>query len=116
MRKWLLVGLVLAEVGCWSPTPTAPTPTPAAVPACQTNNTAEISFENRSNSNTTYYVLWDGSNLLTLAPGQKSDPRTVAAGVQHTLVFRISNTNSNACTPSTPTLPQCSSNTYSCTY
>ncbi len=106
---------MLLSVACESSsTPTEPT-TPS-VPACQTNNTATITFENRSATNTTYAVVWDGSTLTTLAPTVKSQSYTVAAGIQHTLWFKIANSGSGACTPSTPTLAQCTSNNYWCTY
>ena len=82
---------------------------------CETNNTALIRFGNNSNTNSTYNVIWDGSNLVTITPGTESQQFTVAAGVQHTLVFRITNTNNNACSPSTPTLSQCAARIFSCT-
>ena len=82
--------------------------------ACQANNTASVIFSNRSTSNTTYDVIWDGGRVATLATGQDSDTNTAAAGVQHTLVFKITNTNTAACSPSTPTLAQCSGQTFTC--
>jgi len=81
---------------------------------CEQNNTASVAFENRSTSSKTYTVIWDGSNLETLAPGVKGEKHTVAAGVQHVLVFRVSNTSQNACSPSMPTPAQCSSTSYWC--
>lgn len=105
--------LVTAGCGSSDPAPAAPTPT---IPSCQANNTASVTFENRSNSNRTYDVVWDGSRIMTLAPTQKSNSITVAASVNHTLAFMITNTNTSACTPSTPTLAQCSSMNYWCTY
>jgi hypothetical protein len=44
----------------------------------------------------------------------KGEKHTVAAGVQHVLVFRVSNTSQNACSPSMPTPAQCSSTSYWC--
>ncbi len=111
----LAVAFLLISSACGS-TNSSSTPTAPSAPACQVNNTATVSFENRSTSNTTYSVVWDGSTKTTLAPSVKSDAYTVAAGVQHTLVFRIANSANNACSPSTPTLAQCSSQTYWCTY
>jgi len=107
---------VLMSVACGSSDTTPTQPTTPSLPPCQLNNTATITFENRSSSNTTYSLVWDGSTLTTLAPSVKSDSYTVAAGVQHTLVFRIANSSNNACTPSTPTLAQCTSSSYWCTY
>ena len=84
---------------------------PSEDPPCQQNNTASVTFENRSNSST-YDVIWDGSRIGSIGPGA-SISRTVAAG-QHTLVFKFSNTSNNACSQSTPNPAQCSSQTYSC--
>jgi len=106
----LLVGASMAGCGVEDSTPTAPT-----VQACETNNTAEVKFQNKSNSNKTYDIIWDGSKTTTVAPGATSSTSTVAAGVQHTLVFKITNTSTDACTPSTPTPAKCTSHTYSCT-
>jgi hypothetical protein len=78
------------------------------------NNTGNVQFSNRS-SGSTYDVLWDGYIITTLAPGVTSDFFVVAAGA-HTLVFRYSNTSNNSCTPSTPSVAQCSSMVYWCTY
>lgn len=84
------------------------------VQSCVVNNTAEVQFSNRSSSST-YTVVWDGSVWTTLAPGVTSSTYTVAAG-SHTLEFRYSNSNTAACTASTPVLAQCSSMVYWCTY
>lgn len=120
--KWLMatiLSFILAVfvAGCdttkESTTPTEPT-TPAT-PACETNNTAKVTFENRSNTNTTYDIIWDGSKRTTVTSGAKSSTYTEAAGVNHTLVFKITNTNTEACTPSSPTLAQCTSQTFWCT-
>jgi hypothetical protein len=43
------------------------------VPACQTNNTAQVNFENVSVA-TTQNVFWDGVQVTTLAPGQNQPP------------------------------------------
>jgi hypothetical protein len=116
-RTLPVCALMLLTFACAAKETPAPAPTPTpVVPACQKNNTATITFENRSTSNATYTVLWDGSTWTTLAPTVKSQEYTVAASIQHTLVFRVSNTGSNACTPSTPTLAQCSSSSYWCSY
>lgn len=98
------------ETGGGSDVPTGPT-----VADCEANNTAKIRFRNSSNSNRTYTVIWDGATLATVSPGSETQQFTVAAGVQHTLVFRFTNTSTNACTPSTPTLAQCAARIISCT-
>ncbi len=88
---------------------------PSPTLSCQTNNTAKLVFRNQSNTNATYDLLWNGSKLYTVVPQGVSPTLTVAAGIQHALVFRFTNTSNNACTPSTPTPAQCSNRFYSCT-
>ena len=80
---------------------------------CKDNNTAIVSFTNRS-ANKTYTIVWDGSNMTTLGAGVTSGNYTVSAGIQHTLEFKYSNNSTDACTPSTPTLAQCSTINYFC--
>ena len=117
MNRWVVGALVLSIVCCGgggggkSSSPVAPSP----IPACEANNTAEAVFENRSISNTTYDVIWDGSRLLTLVPGERSRQYTVSA-TRHTLVFKIANTDSEACNESTPSPPQCSNWLAWCSY
>jgi hypothetical protein len=53
--------------------------------------------------------------IFTVAPGQQSSTITVTANIQHTLVFRYTNTSNNACTPSTPVIPQCETWWFNCT-
>ena len=55
--------------------------------SCQVNNTASVTFGNRSGV-ATQDILWDGFKVATLTPGQTSSPVVSAAGVAHTLVFR----------------------------
>ena len=82
---------------------------------CEANNTARVKFENKTGSSLTYSVLWDGSTLTTLGPGQASDYYEVAAG-QHTLHFIIANSGGQeACTESKPVLAQCKDYNYWCT-
>jgi hypothetical protein len=113
----VVVASVLAVVSLLiSPACAGSTKSPTSpASACQTNNTATVTFENRSASGLTYSVVWDGSTWTTLAPSVKSAEYTVAAGVQHTLTFKIANSNELACSTSTPTLAQCSSANYWCT-
>ncbi len=79
---------------------------------CVVNSTAKVQFSNRS-ANSTYSVVWDGSVITTLAAGVTSDLFTVAAG-DHTLEFKYSNSNNDACSVSTPNIAQCSSTVYWC--
>ena len=90
-------------------------PPPPPPLSCQTNNTAQVSFENRSNTNSTYDVIWDGANIFVVAPANTSPPITAAAGVQHILRFQFTNTQNLACNEGTPTLAQCSNRVFSCT-
>ena len=99
-------------------TPTTPTSTainfpPVTVSACQANNTALVSFQNRSTT-VTLDVIWDGAKTFTLTPNQTSAGSTVAAGVQHTLRFQVTNTLVVFCAQGTPTLARCESQTYVC--
>jgi hypothetical protein len=73
---------------------------------CEVNNTAKIRFSNRS-SNKTYTIVWDGVNKTSLGPGETSEYYTESAD-QHTLQFKYSNSSTEACTLSSPTLAQCS--------
>jgi hypothetical protein len=81
---------------------------------CEANQTAQVRFVNKTGTSQTYSVLWDGSVITTVAPGATSSYYTVAAG-QHTLLFKIANSNTEACTQSTPVLLACSSMEYWCT-
>jgi hypothetical protein len=103
------LALALAIISC-SDSPTTPTKQ-----LCETNNTAQITFENRYTSQA-IDVVWDGSKLTLspLAPGQKSTEQTVSAGVNHTLLFRVAGTSTVACAQSSPNLAQCSTYNYWC--
>lgn len=81
---------------------------------CEANKTAKVRFMNKTGTSQTYSVVWDGSVITTLGPGATSEYYTVTAGL-HTLHFMISNTGTEACTESTPTLVACSSMEYWCT-
>jgi hypothetical protein len=114
MRYALIVVALLASAcGGGDKNPVQPAP---VIPACQANNTAQASFGNRSTSNTTYDIVWDGVRVGTLAAGQTSPANTVAASVAHTLRFQITNTTLLACSQSTPTLAQCGNQTFTCTF
>lgn len=118
MKRFLFLPL-LACVACGSDSPVAPAPVapaPPVVPACQSGNTGTITFQNRSTSNTTYDVVFDGSRLVTIPPQQNSQPLTVAAGVAHTLTFLVTNTARIACVQSSPIVTQCNSVSYSCAF
>jgi hypothetical protein len=114
-RTFLVVaiGLVLVTGACsGESTPTAPTPPPVA--ACQSQNTATVYFQNRSTSNLTYDIVWDGARLTTVGPAQNSQTYTVVANVPHLLRFQVTNLALLACSQGTPTLTTCSNNFYFC--
>ncbi len=81
---------------------------------CEANKTAQVRFMNKSGTSQAYSVVWDGSVITTLGAGATSDYYTVAAG-QHTLVFKIANSGTEACNQSTPVLVACSAMEYWCT-
>lgn len=84
-----------------------------ATPACQRNNTAMIQFGNRS-ATASHDIIWDGALIFTLKPGETSSFITTAAGVPHTLRFRVSGTSRLACNDSSPVLTQCDREGTSC--
>jgi hypothetical protein len=79
MKRLVPLCMSVLLVASCSSSPSSPTKT---TPACQLNNTATITFENRSTSNTTYDVVWDGAKMTTVSPGSESQEYTVAAGLQ----------------------------------
>ncbi|MDZ4725879.1 MAG: hypothetical protein SH817_06970 [Leptospira sp.] len=83
------------------------------IPDCQKNSTATVYFINESNSSRTYDIIWDGVNYATVSPNAKSATFTVASG-SHSLLFRFTNTTTQACSPSTPNIAICSNMYYSC--
>jgi hypothetical protein len=93
----------------------ADSPTTPSKQLCETNNTAQITFENKYASQS-IDVVWDNSklSLSPLVPGQKSAEQTVSAGVSHTLLFRKAGTSDVACAQSSPNLAQCSTYNYWC--
>lgn len=116
MKQWLALTALVLLAGCGGGNrDVAPTPIAPSVPACQTNNTASVSFGNRS-ANTTQDIFWDGLKTATLAPGQTSAGLTSAAGTAHQLVFRITNTSTLACVTSNPVPIRCDVPVYTCAF
>lgn len=116
MRR-LIVLLAFVASACGSDSsPVSPTPVPIVpvVPACQSQNTSTVYFQNRTVSNLTYDIVWDGSRLTTVTPGKDTQIYTFAANVQHSLRFQITNTTVLACNPSTPVLTVCGATFYGC--
>ena len=113
MLNRLFVFVALSAVACGDgPAAPTPQPTPVPIPTCQSNQTATVTFGNRSNS--TYTVVFDGATVATLGPGQDSPRQVVAANVAHTLDFFISNTNRRACTTSMPVYTICADRITTC--
>lgn len=108
---FFLVGLLLFSSCGGGDTPT--TPAAPAKPACETNHTATIRFQNQTTRNLTYDIIFDGSRVATIGPGTTSQTFTVNAGT-HTILFKVTNTNITACYESSPNIAQCSDHTYSC--
>jgi hypothetical protein len=113
MNRLLVVALLASACGSQPVQPTPPPPPP--VPACQANNTADVSFGNRSAS-TTQDIFWDGLRVATITPGTNSAARTVAAGVAHRLEVRITNTTLPACSASSPIPAVCATPIYTCAF
>ena len=83
--------------------------------ACEANQTAEVRFTNLSTTNSTHDVIFDGSKIATVAPGDTTAFFTVTANIEHTLQFKFTNTSDPACNESNPILAQCSFHIFWCT-
>ena len=82
---------------------------------CEKYSTATVYFINSSNSSKTYDILWDGTIYTIVSPNYKSITYTVASG-SHTLLFRLTNSSTTACTQATLNLAICSAMYYSCSF
>jgi hypothetical protein len=109
--KRLVLLLALAAPACSGTSPTPITPT-VVLPACQQNNTADVTLRNSSTS-FTMDVLVDNIVKGSVAPSQTLTV-TVAAGVQHSVVMRYTNTALNACNSPAASFAQCSTQTLTC--
>lgn len=103
----LLLSLVLLSA-CGGESPTSPG-------SCQKSQTAQLTFQNRSGISATYDVYVDGVKQFTISPQQQSPAHTVAAGVQHRIEFRYTNTTANACFAN-PIPIACSNEAIFCTF
>lgn len=106
-NKYYFPLLIIFAFGCTSSEDTTP--------ECETNATGEVFFSNESTTGKTYDIIWDGTKVATLAPNEESETFVVAANVPHVLQFRITGTGNDACTLSTPVIPQCKRMKYYCT-
>ncbi len=109
-----VAGMAAALAGSLSLMSCGGSSAPSLAAACQTNNTAGITFTNSSATNLTYAVVWDGSTIVTLNPGTTSSSFDVTAGVNHTLQFENAANNAPVCSLGYPNLTQCTTNNYSC--
>jgi hypothetical protein len=110
--RCILIVILAAAAACSKAAPMAPAP---VLPLCQQQNTAELTLRNTSPNTFTFDVLIDNVLRGTMAVGQTVGPVTVTAGVQHTVVSRVTNTSVIACS-STPSFAQCSTNTLTCSF
>ena len=70
---------------------------------------------NASPNNFTFDVLIDNITRGTMAPGRSIGPITLTAGVNHTVLPRVTNTAITACS-STTSFAACSTQTLTCRY
>jgi hypothetical protein len=82
------------------------------VPACQSNNTATVTFTDYSPI-LSEDIVWDGVKLLSLSAGQTSAVMAATAG-NHTLQVFSAGTQTLVCSATTPVLAQCSSSKLGC--
>jgi hypothetical protein len=83
------------------------------LPSCMKEK-GTVVFRNRSVTNHTYNVVWDGSVITTLYPQEDSKEFDVNAG-KHTLKFEFSNTGRvTACSPADPNIEGESKHTFTC--
>jgi len=105
----VLIGVfVLTSFGCGSGSSLDP-----FAQSCERNDTADVRFSNLSATGITMEVIWDGSLILTLAPGETSGYYTQNAG-GHSSLFRNAATHQTACNPANPNLAECTVHTFSC--
>lgn len=76
-------------------------------------DSGSVVFKNRSVTNRTYNVVWDGSVIASLYPQMDSDTFEVASG-KHTCVFKISNTGAEACSQGSPDILSGETQTFTC--
>ena len=110
-----LLLIMLSALGCGASSPTRPTPTPPPIPACQTNNTADVALRNTSPNNLVFDVSIDGVSRATIRPTETTPMFTVSAGATHRIIAHVTNTTIIACDAS-PSFAQCSTQTLTCSY
>lgn len=112
--RWLILVVACLGSACGA-APVAPTPQPPPAPACQTQNTAQLTMTNASPNNLTFDVLIDNIGHGSMAPGASIGPVTLTAGVNHVIVSRITNSAVVGCT-STTSFATCSTQSLTCRY
>jgi hypothetical protein len=102
MTRYGWIVLLAATTACsGNSSPAAP-----STPACQTDKTAAVSFVNRSQ--VTLDLVVDNSVMATgIGPGAAYGPVTLAAGVAHSVQWRVTNTNILPCIPASPVFNAC---------
>ena len=74
-----------------------------------------VYFVNESTTNTSYDVIWDGVFKCSISPGQTSSIYYAITNFNHTLEFKVKNTNTMACSFIVPHLSSTSYN-FTCSY
>ena len=82
--------------------------------ACWVNETWEVRFTNNSTTNSTHDILWDGSIIATVAPGDTTEFFTVDAIIVYFLRFQFTNTGERACDGFPVFSEKCRSTIFSC--
>jgi len=74
-----------------------------------------VYFVNESTTNTSYDVIWDGVFKCSISPGQTSSIYYAITNANHTLEFKVKNTNTLACSFIVPHLNSTAYN-FTCSY
>jgi len=81
-------------------------PLPPEQEPCEVNNTGQLRCQNKSTTGKTYDIIVDGVRRATLSPTEFSQLIPLSAGF-HNVIFRIANSNNNACNPANVGIIQC---------
>lgn len=109
------------ETGCidstapnYSPTAQVDDGSCLAPAVCWVDETAEVRFTNNSTTNSTHDILWDGTIIATVAPGDTTEFFTVDANIVYFLRFQFTNTGDRACDGFPVFFLKCRSAIFSC--
>lgn len=84
--------------------------------SCDHNNWGRSFFENKSSTNSDYYIYLDDEYLLTVKAGT-TEPQGEGAIINkgdHTLVFKFTSDQTIACGPQTVTIEKCKNHKFTC--